>query len=267
MHTICNMIKNGNLQDGSLLLADTDGLLELLTAGTGTCGVIGRTNVNDISAGKTGKVGEETILGRAGHVDNIVVLHGLLVLVSGLAQHDGSIDIDGVGGVLDCTDDVGAKHLLDTHDIALGAIRDKHFFWGNKVLVQDGGNLRSKLVVALLCSISRVSVLGSELRGTADEARKDMLGDRLGGVADAEGDDAIGHLGVLFKISRAAAANLGEEVAASKLGEVGVAFHAGHGEGCGASARLLLLRGHESGGRAEEKGCDGELHCIEILNG
>jgi hypothetical protein len=145
---------NPILQDGSLLLAHADGLLELLAGGAGAGGVVGRADVNNIGAGKAGKVGEESILGRAGHVDNVVVLLGLLVLVSGLAQHDGGIDVDGVGGVLDGTNDFGAEHLLDAHDVTLGTIRDENFIWGNKVLVQDGSDLCSEITVALFGAIS-----------------------------------------------------------------------------------------------------------------
>ena len=166
-------------QDGSLFLADADGLLQLLTGGAGAGGVVGGADVDDVGAGEAGKVGEETILGRAGHVDNVVVLLGLLVLGAGLAHHDRSVDVDGVGRILDGTDNVGTEHLLDTHNVALGAIGNENFIGSNEVVVEDGSNLRSKLVVALLGAISRVSFLGTELRGTSDETGKDVLGDGL----------------------------------------------------------------------------------------
>lgn len=85
-----------------------------------------------------------------------------------------------------------------------------------------------------------------------------------GGITDAERDDAIGHLGILLEVGRAATANLGEEISASKLGEVGVALDAGHGEGRG---RLLgrLLGSHEGRGGTDEEGGDGELHSFRCL--
>ena len=180
-----------NSQDGSLLLADADGLFELLAGGAGAGGIVGRADVDDVGAGKAGQVGEETIFGRAGHVDNVVVLLGLFILGAGLAHHDGGVDVDGVGGVLDGTDNVGTEHLLDTHDVALGTIGNENFIGGNEVVVEDGSNFRSKLVVALLGAISRVSFLGTELRGTSDETGKDVLGDGLCENELKEEDDEI----------------------------------------------------------------------------
>ena len=80
-----------------------------------------------------------------------------------------------------------------------------------------------------------------------------------GGIADAKRDDAIGHLGILLEVGGATTANLGEEISASKLGEVGIALNAGHGEGRG---RLLgrLLGSHKGRSGADEESSDGKLH-------
>ena len=79
----------------------------------------------DVAAATT-VVGEEAVFGRAGHVDNVIVLHGVGMDFARLSHHDRSVDVHGITGVLHRAHHVASKHLLQTHNIALGAV------WRNK---------------------------------------------------------------------------------------------------------------------------------------
>jgi hypothetical protein len=67
-------------------------------------------------------VWEKIIFGRAGHVDDIGVLSSRGIELARLSQHDAGIDIDGIRWILHGRHDIGAKHLLQAHNIALGTI-------------------------------------------------------------------------------------------------------------------------------------------------
>ena len=88
---------------------------------------LGTAQIHDISAGMTGVIGKELIFGRAGHVDNVFVLSRFFVNVAGLTEHDTGIDIDGIGWILYGTHDIRAKHLLQAHNVTLGAVCKQTF--------------------------------------------------------------------------------------------------------------------------------------------
>lgn len=141
-----------------------------------------------------------------------MVLVGVGVDVAGLSHHDGGVDVDGVGRVLDGGGDAGTEDLLHSHDVAFGAVADEHLAVFDDAVVQFVGDLLTEGSHALFGAVARVSVLGAQFGGRADEAREDVRGDGPGGVPDAQGDDAGGHFGVLLQVGVAAAADFGEEL-------------------------------------------------------
>mmetsp|Transcript_10487 Transcript_10487/g.15876 ORF Transcript_10487/g.15876 Transcript_10487/m.15876 type:complete len:421 (-) Transcript_10487:173-1435(-) len=207
-------------QDGSTLLANLHQFCQLLLGGSGSSRVIGGAEVYHIGTGKRCIIGEEVILGVTWHVDNVIVLGCLLVDQSRLSHHDGGIDVDGVGRILYGRGDLGSKHLLHTHDIALGTITDEHFIGGDEVIVQYRSDLLTKGCHTLFGTVAGVSLLGSELGGAFDESAEDMRGDGHGGISNSEGDDAVSHLGVSLEVGGTTTADLGEEVSSCELGEV-----------------------------------------------
>eukprot|EP00977_Amphora_coffeiformis_P015316 scaffold4510_cov183-Amphora_coffeaeformis.AAC.1 len=174
-----------------------------------------------------GIVREKAVLGRAGHVDDVTVLLGFLVLVSGLSHHDGRIDVDGVRRILDGRDDAAAKHLLQTHNVTLGTVGHKDFIWFNQAIVKIFGNLFTQGGHALFGTISRVPFLGSQLAGTGHETSENVLGDGLRRVTDTQRDDTIRNVRVLRDVFISSSTDFGKEVTTGQLGKIRVSCDAG----------------------------------------
>ena len=237
--------------------------------------LLGGAQVHDISSGQTGVIREESVLGSALHVNNVVVLHGFRVLVSGLSHHDRSIDVNRVGRILDGTDDLRSEHLLDTHDVALGSITDENLRRINKVVVKNLGDLFTQKALSLFGTVSTVTFLGTKLLGSLDQSVQNVRRDRHGGVTNSKRDNTVSHLGVLFEVGISATANFWEEVTTGQFGKVFVTLDLGNGnlfgggEEGGARGLLSLggkgISGGSQGGNGkDDRGC--ELHgCCRII--
>ena len=84
--------------------------------------LLGTAQVHDIGSRMTGVVGKEIVFGRARHVDNVFVLPRFGINVARLSQHDAGVHVDGIGWILHRTHHTRTKHLLQTHNVALGAV-------------------------------------------------------------------------------------------------------------------------------------------------
>ena len=95
-----------------------------------------RTQIDNICPRQLTIFGKESIFRSTRHVYNILVLHCLGVLLARLSQHDGCINVDGIGGILDGSNHGRTKQLLQAHNVALGAVTDKDLVGINEPLVE-----------------------------------------------------------------------------------------------------------------------------------
>jgi hypothetical protein len=84
--------------------------------------VLGRTQVDYIGTGIFGVVWEESIVGIAFHVHDLIVLQRAWIDVARLTHHDGRIYVHRVRWILHCRYRIPTKHLLQPHNITFGAV-------------------------------------------------------------------------------------------------------------------------------------------------
>ena len=188
---------------------------ELLARGGHARGVVGEAEVDEVGHALR-QSGEEAVLRRAGHVDDVRPLFA--VPVPGAAGHGVGVDIDGVHGVADGHHAVLGEDVADVAAVALGPVGDEELVGrylhaqGRVVVGHDG---LAQEIIALIGAVAHEGGLISHLRGGA--LQRGDAGRRQGQrhVADAELDD-VG-LRVRRGEGRRAPRHLGEEVAAGEL--------------------------------------------------
>ncbi len=129
--------------DRPVVICIVDPLLQLVLCQGSSCRIVRQAEIDDIGH-LVRKGRHETVLRRAGHVDDIRPDPGLLVVGPGPATHDIRIHIDGVDGIRHRNDRVLRKELLNVSGITLRPV-------GNEDLI--GLDMAAPCDIVLVCHL------------------------------------------------------------------------------------------------------------------
>ena len=127
--------------------------------------VIRRAEIHKGIRGNRGKIREEAVFRRAGHVGDARVAGAAGGNRACGADHHRTVDVDRISGVLHGDGHIGTEKILKPTDIAFSAVGDKNLLAFHYAVIENLGDFRPECGEARLVAIARVTGLGTSARG------------------------------------------------------------------------------------------------------